>query len=584
MSPNETRVAGAADPKTETACSFVVADAETADASVVQPPIGGPSNPVQQVSRFQLRKRLGRGGFGSVFLAYDPTLDREIALKIPRDPSKWTDESIQRFLDEARLAARLKHPHVITVYDAGCCKETGVFIATEYVEGETLAQRLSRGKPSVLETVRWCSQIAAAIHEAHRLKLFHRDLKPSNILLDRSGNAKVCDFGLALHEDSQRERRGEVSGTHPYMSPEQVQGDSHLLDGRTDIWSLGVILYECLAGQRPFRGDTPEEIHEEILTRDPRPLRQLDDTIPEALDQLCASCFKRNLAERLRTARDFTDSLTQLDIGRNRTKRRLALSLTAAILLCASVPLLMKIAGSAKQEENAPGINLRGFVPVDRNESLSEPDRDPLGVTDMLCRAPTPFVFNSADVKSHYSYMESTRRLVVASPNWSVFSCGRHRGNVQLDAVTVHGERPATVGVFWGLHPEISSEDTTQQSCLAAVVEPDWKDQQRSWFRLYRLTFSALSAGRSDLKHIHEMARSEVGIKWTVPVALRVKIESGKLPELTVQNDIVPLKIAKSLDGDALVEFSVGESGLIAYDCQQQVVFTRFVSTTLTKE
>src|SRR5262249_2043637 len=154
------------------------------------------------------------------------------------------------------LAARLKHPHVITVYDVGCCSETGVFIAMEYVEGETLAQRLSRGRPGILETLRWCAQIAAAIHEGHKLKLVHRDLKPSNILLDRAGNVKVCDFGLALHEDAQHDRRGEVSGTHPYMSPEQVHGNSHLLDGRTDIWSMGVILYECLAGSRPFRGET----------------------------------------------------------------------------------------------------------------------------------------------------------------------------------------------------------------------------------------------------------------------------------------------------------------------------------------
>src|SRR6187455_2335122 len=131
----------------------------------------------EHISRFIIRKRLGGGGFGSVYLAYDPVLDREIALKVPRGKGLWADEQTQTFLSEARIAVRLKHPNVIAVHDAGEDAESGVFIAMEYVEGEPLAQRLKRGKLSIADTLRICGQIAEAMHVGHKLGLIHRDLK-----------------------------------------------------------------------------------------------------------------------------------------------------------------------------------------------------------------------------------------------------------------------------------------------------------------------------------------------------------------------------------------------------------------------
>lgn len=294
----------------------------------------------RKVSRFVIRKRLGSGGFGSVYLAYDPTLEREIAVKIPRSSKHWSKQEAEEFLTEARIAARFKHPNCITVYDAGRCPDNGVFIAMEYVPGETLTQRLHRGRLTVDEAVRTCDQVASVIQEGSALGLYHRDLKPANILLDRNGNVKVCDFGLAVHEDSLRAHQGEISGTWAYMSPEQVRGEVHRLDGRSDIWSLGVILYECLSGRRPFRGKDLVELRDEILNLDPKPLRQIDATIPSALDELCRACLQRTTANRLNNAADFREALAKLGAKKPHGRVLIRAATIIGFILLSATPLV----------------------------------------------------------------------------------------------------------------------------------------------------------------------------------------------------------------------------------------------------
>ena len=404
--------------------------AEVTVSQACRPVIAGEDVP-HQISRFVIRKRLGGGGFGSVYLAYDPILDRDIALKVPRGPAPWADEQTQSFLAEARIAVRLKHPHVIAVHDAGESAESGVFIAMEYVEGESLSERLKRGKLSIPDTVRICGQIAEAMQVGHKLGLIHRDLKPSNILLDGTGSVKVCDFGLAMHEEGQQARRGEVSGTLPYMSPEQLAGNSHLLDGRSDIWSLGVILYECLTGRRPFRGDNKEEIREEILTRDPKPLRQLDETIPPALDELCLHCLRRNLPDRLPTALDFQRGLAQATNPNGGQALRWGLAIGGGILLCGAVALIAS--------GGIPG----GSSPDKVESGIPNPEDVPAGTTDLLRQKPRELVFENVDPLSSYSYSESRHSLAIQSIYWSAFACGKHPADFQIDIATSHGEQPS---------------------------------------------------------------------------------------------------------------------------------------------
>jgi len=345
----------------------------------------------RRISRFQIRRTVGEGTYGVVYLAYDPTLDRAIALKIPRCSASWSDKQQQLFLQEARMAARLVHRNVVTVFDASVCPDAGVFIAMEFVEGEPLSQRLARGTPSIEDTVRICGQVAEAVHEAHALRIIHRDLKPSNILIGKDGNAKVCDFGLALNDDVQQASQGDVSGTLAYMSPEQALGNAHLLDGRSDIWSLGVILYECLTGDRPFRGQTNDELREQILTRDPRPIHQINSAVPESLVQLCERCLQRNPSRRPRTALEFRHSLVAPPSRPKRIKIAASVGVVAALLAFA-------------------GIVIGHFSAQTRHELEEVRTGDLLGV------APRPIVFDNGDITSTYSYMEATGPYIPRVP------------------------------------------------------------------------------------------------------------------------------------------------------------------------
>ena len=200
----------------------------------------------QQIGRYTVRSRLGQGAFGDVYLAHDPELDRLVALKVPREERFSSQAAIDGFLDEARIAARLDHPSIVKVYDVS--RDSGTLvIVLEYVEGRTLADAIASDQFPPEQTAGLIAEIADAVNYANEAALVHRDLKSANVLLDTEGRPRVADFGLAIHEDAQRLHKGEIAGSPAYMAPEQVRGETHRLDGRTDQWSLGVILYEMLA-------------------------------------------------------------------------------------------------------------------------------------------------------------------------------------------------------------------------------------------------------------------------------------------------------------------------------------------------
>ena len=233
-----------------------------------------PITPGRQFGHYVIRARLGAGGMGEVYLADDTQLGRRVALKVlPAD--READPTAQRRLErEARAAAQLDHPHICSVYEAGEA-DGRQYIAMQYVEGETLDARLRSSPLDVAEVLAIAVQVVDALHEAHTHGVLHRDIKPANIMITTRGDAKVMDFGLAKHAvtessaamaetASMLSRQGDVFGTAPYMSPEQARGER--LDQRSDLFSVGVLLYEMTAGQRPFQGTNSAAIAAAILT------------------------------------------------------------------------------------------------------------------------------------------------------------------------------------------------------------------------------------------------------------------------------------------------------------------------------
>lgn len=272
-----------------------------------------------RLGRYVLESVLGTGTYGQVFLAFDEELHRRVAVKVPHVGVPGGASGADSHVREARMAASLDHPHIVPVYDVGDMDDGRWYVVSKFVEGCTLKQRMKRGGVAHDEGATIVARLADALHHAHKADLVHRDVKPANILLDRTGQPLLTDFGLALAETEQRARKGEFSGTPAYMSPEQVRGETQYLDGRTDIWSLGVVLYELLTGRRPFRAPTRLELFDEIKKREPKPPRMIDDTIPRELERICLQCLAKDIKDRYTIAGDVAEELaacTESAVGR----------------------------------------------------------------------------------------------------------------------------------------------------------------------------------------------------------------------------------------------------------------------------
>ena len=262
-----------------------------------------------QYGRYEIIKELGKGGMGVVYQAHDPQIDRPVALKVLRADRLVSEDFVSRFFKEAKFIGRLSHPNIVTVYDVGRDHGT-IYIAMEYLQGEPFNEVIRSGRLSVGKIIDIALQVANALGYAHEKGIIHRDIKPSNIILTDEGNVKLTDFGIARAEDSnaaQQTQTGVILGTPSYMSPEQVMGKR--VDGRSDLFSLGVILYELIVGRKPFEGDHFTAIFRAITDDIPVAPLKIDASIPQSLSDLIMKALAKNPDERFQTSKEMSDAL-----------------------------------------------------------------------------------------------------------------------------------------------------------------------------------------------------------------------------------------------------------------------------------
>lgn len=260
--------------------------------------------------RYELLEKVGEGGMAVVYSALDRRLNRNVAVKIMRDEMAADEEFKRRFCAESQAVAMMSHPNIVAVYDVSHSDQME-YIVMELIDGITLKQYMDRrGILSWKEAVHFSKQIARALGHAHERGIIHRDIKPQNIMLLRDGTIKVADFGIASLENEFQEADGQAIGSIHYIAPEQARGD--LPDARSDIYSLGVVMYEMVTGEVPYNGDTLGEIAVKHMNATPKPIRELNQDLPEVLEEIIARAMAPNLADRYQTAAELADDLEQL--------------------------------------------------------------------------------------------------------------------------------------------------------------------------------------------------------------------------------------------------------------------------------
>src|SRR5438128_7142647 len=263
--------------------------------------------------RYRIIRKLGSGGMANVYLAEDQELGRRVAIKILNDRHAGDEQFVERFRREAKNAASLSHPNIVSIYDRGEAEGT-YYIAMEYLEGRSLKELiLSRGPAPASVAIDYARQILSALRFAHRNGIVHRDIKPHNVLVDAEGRVKVTDFGIARAGASQMTEAGSIVGTAQYLSPEQARGTD--VDQRSDLYSLGVVLYELITGTLPFNGDTPVEIAMKHLSTVPEPPSKRRPDVPRDLDLVVMRALAKDPEDRYQSAEEMDGDLDRFMRG-----------------------------------------------------------------------------------------------------------------------------------------------------------------------------------------------------------------------------------------------------------------------------
>lgn len=517
-----------------------------------------------RLGRYRFERLLGTGGFARVFLATDEELMRPLAIKVPLR-EKASPDRARAFVSEGRLAARVRHPNIVTIFDVGLLEDRTPFLAMEYVAGSSFALILAQRLFELREAVEILAKVAEAVHAAHQRGLVHRDLKPSNILLDESREPKVVDFGLAVHESSQSGRKGEFAGTVPYMSPEQIREEVDHLDGRTDIWSLGIILYQVLTHRRPFSG---EHLEDEILAREAKPPRQIDQQIPKKLETVCLKCLSKPVTGRYNTAQDLAEALQDwLDHPEDGAGRSLLPAAGFATAVDQShaeetPPPTAPIAGALAGRRPVVGRGLAILAPLLvlgvalglfswrrllSNSDLLDRSAKPGIWCSLLVAPPTPVSWH--DQSGDYKYDPKRQSLAVQSQSTAIFTIGRTSAKSYRFQCTVSPTAwpGGTFGIFWGWHPTTTVDGYEGHRCEAILViqlPPD----SGGGYRMHREVWDVLPVEGSTLSQLRRTTAAAIVIPPPPDdCVLELRVENGNLMDVRWKGESEP-RLAAGFD------------------------------------
>lgn len=519
----------------------------------------------QFLGRYEIVEFLGAGSFSRVYLAKDSQLGRLVALKVPKSERFDRPEDLATFLREARTIAGLDHPGIVSVYDVATESSGVQFIVMQYVPGMTLQDRMALGSMTYWEAADIVCRVSEAIHTAHKRQVFHRDLKPANILLDTEGRPHVADFGLAVLEHLQQQHAGEVAGTLIYMAPEQIRGEAQWLDGRSDIWSLGAIFYSLLTGRHPFLGKG-KKVSDEILYREPRPPRQIDERIPKELEQICLKCLTKSVRERYFSAFDLAEDIknwmrtvvpafspsssssrsSEITLAAEDSIRRPPPSTHYKLIasgMIAALALMLGVVG-ANHLSKGNSSDSRASVPG----LLKTPTAEPL-------LKPTPFELDSYAVTGRWNpLLEVKPQVLTFAPNYETarWSHDQERQEVLLDvpapAYLEFGQTEATdftletviastnwrghVGLFWGRKDAPSEPGAKLEFPRCHVV----------YLYLYQEKGQPAARLQRDQASFHRNADKSLALNDSTPISCEIIPLPGTRPmrlEVQVRGDVV---------------------------------------------